>query len=261
MTELEEALTLRTSGADRAANADPRFESINGMFGGWTAAVLLRAVLEAAAGVGTPAAMTVNFLGKVEPGTEPVLRVDSVHAGRSLQHWHAHLLAADDLRPLATAMLIFAARVPTDGFLEPTMPEAPEPSTLEMFHPPGPQGERIDYRPISGHPPFGRSSTVSSAWVRDRTGRPLDVVQLAYLADQYAPRVFFISDGPRASATTTLSVHFHGSTEEIDAVGDGYLLNEATGTRASMSLAGQQARLWSPAGALLATTEQLAWYR
>ena len=43
--------------------------------------------------------------------------------------------------------------------------------------------------------------------------------------------------------------------------GDGYLLNEATGTRGADATSGQQARLWSQAGALLATTEQLAWYR
>jgi acyl-CoA thioesterase len=44
-------------------------------------------------------------------------------------------------------------------------------------------------------------------------------------------------------------------------VGDDYILNEATGTRAERSVSGQQARLWSPQGALLATTEQLTWFQ
>ena len=56
-------------------------------------------------------------------------------------------------------------------------------------------------------------------------------------------------------------MYFHGTAEEIDAVGDDYLLNEATGTRGERSTSGQQARLWSRDGALLATTEQLCWYR
>ena len=56
-------------------------------------------------------------------------------------------------------------------------------------------------------------------------------------------------------------MYFHGTAEEIDAVGDDYLLNEATGTRGEQSTSGQQARLWSRGGALLATTEQLCWYR
>ena len=76
-----------------------------------------------------------------------------------------------------------------------------------------------------------------------------------------APRSFFWGVGFRPSATLTLSVYFHGTAEEIDAVGDDYLLNEATGTRGEQSTSGQQARLWSRGGALLATTEQLCWYR
>ena len=63
------------------------------------------------------------------------------------------------------------------------------------------------------------------------------------------------------SATPTLSVYFLGTTDEIIAAGDDYVLNEATGTRCEQSTSGQQARLWSRAGALLATTEQLCWYR
>ena len=73
-----------------------------------------------------------------------------------------------------------------------------------------------------------------------------------------AARSFFWGVGFRPSATLTLSVYFHGTAEEIDAVGDDYLLNEATGTRpGEQSTSGQQARLWSRGGALLATTEQL----
>ena len=63
------------------------------------------------------------------------------------------------------------------------------------------------------------------------------------------------------SATLTLSVYFLGTTDEIIAVGNDYVLTEATDTRGEQSTSGQQARLWSRAGALLATTEQLCWYR
>lgn len=98
-------------------------------------------------------------------------------------------------------------------------------------------------------------------WVRDVSGRPVDHLLLAYFADQYAPRSFFWGEGPRPSATISLSVYFHATDDEIAAVGDDYILNEATGTRAEYSTSGQQARLWSRGGALLATTEQLCWYR
>jgi acyl-CoA thioesterase len=99
------------------------------------------------------------------------------------------------------------------------------------------------------------------AWIREITGRRIDYLQLAYLADAYAPRSFFWSDGPGMSATMSLSVYFVGARAEIDAVGDDYVLTDATGTRGADSTSGQQARLWSRQGALLATTEQLCWYR
>lgn len=77
----------------------------------------------------------------------------------------------------------------------------------------------------------------------------------------YAPRSFYWAEGPRPSATVTLSVYFHGTPAEIAAVGDGCVLNEAVGTRGATSTSGQFARLWRRDGVLLATTEQLCWFR
>lgn len=58
-----------------------------------------------------------------------------------------------------------------------------------------------------------------------------------------------------------MSVYFHATPEELAAAGADYVMVEATGTRGESSTSGQQARLWSRQSALLATTEQLAWYR
>jgi acyl-coenzyme A thioesterase PaaI-like protein len=148
ISALEEALTLVPADAGTwTANADPRFESINGMFGGWAAAVLLRATLqrpdEGSDDPWTPVAITVNFLGKVEPGTNPVVSAEAAGGGRSLRHWQARLLGADDDRVLASAMVILARRAESDGFLEPQMPVVPDPDTLDEFHPPGSQGARV----------------------------------------------------------------------------------------------------------------------
>jgi hypothetical protein len=46
MSSLDEAFTLHVAGAGAwQALADPRYEAGTGMFGGWTAAMLLRSVL------------------------------------------------------------------------------------------------------------------------------------------------------------------------------------------------------------------------
>lgn len=108
---------------------------------------------------------------------------------------------------------------------------------------------------------YGSGDTRSVHWLRDANGRPLDHLLLAYLADQYAPRSFFWGQGVRPSATLTMSIYFHATDAELEAVGTDFILNEAVGTRGEHSISGSVVRLWSRDGALLATTEQLAWYR
>jgi acyl-CoA thioesterase len=58
-----------------------------------------------------------------------------------------------------------------------------------------------------------------------------------------------------------MSVYFYASADELAAVGDDFVLSEAVGTRAEQSIAGSQLRLWSRSGALLATSEQLCWFK
>ena len=258
---LEQALTISASGDHTwTAFADPQYEATNGMYGGWTAAVLLRGVLESPDRAGTASAITVNFLRRVAIGTEVSIQTRPVGGSRSIHHWTADLTDADG-QLLAHALIVCCDRRDTDGRTEWSMPTVPEPDELEEFHPPSPQGERCLHRPISGYPPFAQKSTASSSWVKETTGRPVDHVQLAFLADNYAPRCFYWSEGPRLSATMTLSVYFHATSDEIDAIGDDYVLNEATATRGHASTVGQQARLWSRDGKLLITTEQLCSYR
>lgn len=108
---------------------------------------------------------------------------------------------------------------------------------------------------------YGGGDTHSLHWLRDAHARPVDHLLLAYFADQYAPRSFFWGLGIRPSATLTMSIYFHATDAELEAVGTDFILNEAVGTRGEQSISGSQVRLWSRDGVLLATTEQLAWYR
>ena len=261
--DLENALKLnRTAETIWAAHADPNYESANGMTGGWTTAIALRAVCEDADGNALPAAITINFVDKVEPGTDLRIRTRHVGGGRSVSYWHSEITTLDDQTTLATASVVLAARRDTDGRLEITMPEAPDPATLEATYPaPGPAGTRTTMRPIVGSPPHNQPSTYFSAWVRETSGRRLDHLQLAYLADHRAPRSFFWSDGPRPSATLTLSVYFHATQEELAEVGDDDVLSEAFGTRGAQSTSEEHLRLWSRQGALLATSVQMDLYR
>jgi acyl-CoA thioesterase len=260
MGTLDEALSLRPDGPDRwLAHADPDHESITAMFGGWTAGVTLASVVRSSAGGATPSAMTIDFIGAITPGQDVAVEVGFLGGGRSIEHWRVDVRETSDNVVLAAAMVVLTNRRETDSQNQFSMPGAPDPESLEEFHAPGPQGQQTVLRLISGEYASGDSS--SAHWMREMSGRPLDHVQLAYLADQHAPRSFFWGPGTRLSATLTMSVYFHASDEEIAAAGNGYLLAETTGSRGHQATSDLHARMWSRQGALLATTEQLSWYR
>ena len=151
-------------------------------------------------------------------------------------------------------------RKPSDSFTEQSMPSMPDPDALPGFNPPAPFGQRTlvktDAPGILDQP-----TTQSNTWVRELSGRPIDYVQLAYLADAYAPRIFMWSKAPRLCSTITMSIYFHALAEELAELGDDFILSEITGTRAQHWTIGSQARLWSRKGTLLATTEQLCWFK
>jgi acyl-CoA thioesterase len=260
--DLERALELtRVDDGIWRATADPNYVAANGMFGGWTAAVALGAVCETADGDVTPSALTINYVNVIDPATEVHIRTRRVGGGRSVRHWQSELTAPGQDDPLAFASVMLTARRETDGLLDVQMPAAPDPDTLEEFHPPGTFGERTGLRTFEGFPPFGRGTTRSHAWARESSGRPVDHLQLAFLSDARPPRSWYWSEGPRPSATLTLSVYFHATAAELAAVGDDFVLSEAFGIRGAQSTSEEHLRLWSRQGALLATSEQLAWYR
>jgi hypothetical protein len=65
----------------------------------------------------------------------------------------------------------------------------------------------------------------------------------------------------RPSSTLTLSAYFYASADELAAIGEDFILSEAVGTRAAASIIGSQLNMWNRSGALLATSEQLCWFK
>ena len=120
MAHLDAALALAPDGEQWRAHADADHESISSMFGGWTAAVLLRAVSATSASAsaptdGRPSALTVNFIRPVAPGRDVAITAARLGGGRSLEHWRADLRGAVDDEPdsselLATALVVLTNR-------------------------------------------------------------------------------------------------------------------------------------------------------
>lgn len=261
MISFDELVALKPTGRNSwSARAHPACEANTGMFGGWTAAAMLKAALSCEDAEGTPAAFTANFVSRVEPGADIVIRAQKLGGGRSLKSWRAEIMN-DAGEFSATASIVTANRRDSDRFLEDAVPAAPAPAAIPLAHPPGNFGTTIDMRPVSGFPPFKCADTRSLAWVRVVSSGALDWTRLVYLADATPPRVFYISDGPRPSSTITMSVYFYATEAELAAVGEDHILSEVAGVRAEGSISGLTMRLWSRHGALLATSEQLCWFR
>jgi hypothetical protein len=258
--ELEDSLKLTRQRRGWAGYSDPRFEGPTGMYGGWTAALLLHAVLSEDRATGEPAGLTVNFAARTPAGRALRITSEYIAGGRRVQHWLVRL-GDDEGSSFAQALVVLSERAESGEFVEPKMPNAPEPTSLEVHHPPGAVGAFVESRPVSGLPPIGQKDTRSAHWVCETSGRPMDAVQVAFLSDNTAPRSLYLPQTPTVNATLTLSVYFLADSDEMSCVGQDFLLNETIGTRAAGSLAGQQSRLWSRQGALLATTEQLSWFK
>jgi acyl-CoA thioesterase len=262
MTRLDDSVALKPlEDGVFAALADPAYEANSGMFGGWTAALIANAALSDPRASGSCSSLSMHFLKMIPPGS--ALRITTRPAGgsKSITVWQVEVVPEGASGPSTIGTVVLAHRHPSDAHVECKMPEAVAPETLPPFSPPGPFGQQTQNRLARGGKLFEASDTVSHGWVRETSGRKMDAIQLAYLCDILAPRVFHISKGPRPTSTVTLSLNILAGPEELATIGDDWILNEVTATRIEQSQAGSHARHWSRAGKLLATSEQLCWFR
>lgn len=231
------------------------------MFGGWSMALMLHAVRQSATEPQSPSAITVNFVNRVPPGAKLTLRTERLGGGRSLSHWRVELFVEGSDEIAATATVVLSNRRASDGFTQPECPEAPAPELLEDSALELTFGKQTDIRYVIGMPWLNQPTTRSLIWEREKSGRCMDAIQLCYLSDIGAPRVFYISDEPRLSATLTLALYIHASDEELIECGDDFILADMIGTRIEQCTTGSKTHLWSRSGKLLATSEQLCWFR
>ena len=261
MNSLNQSLAIEADGTGRWRSAASRsYEAGNGMLGGWTAALLLKVVMSDPVAEGSVSTLSVNFISRVEPGSALTLVNRRLGGGRSITHWQSELLSEQGAL-LALATVIFAHRRPSDAFCEQAMPDAFAPETLSPSGPPEPFAANLDLRVALGAKYLDQSSSRSLTWEKEVSDAPLDELQIAMLSDIGPPRIFYYSQSPRPSATSTLSVYFHATPEEIATCGNDFVLSDMVGTRGEQSTFGTKKDMWSRSGNLLASSEQMCWFR
>jgi acyl-CoA thioesterase len=81
------------------------------------------------------------------------------------------------------------------------------------------------------------------------------------ITDNSAPRVMYALGASVLSTTLTLTAYLHATAEELATLGDDFVLVECEGRVGGGGASDERSSYWSRDGRLLATSEQLAWYR
>lgn len=265
MMSFEDSILLKPAGDNLwQGDVDPAYRGFGSQFGGWTGAALLKAAMMEAGANGLPLSLSVLFIDAVGEGSfEVATRL--LRSGARLQFWRSEL--SQRARICAHAQATFGVRRATTRFTDAQKPDMSDPEAhgLPEWSPPSGFGARYRMRwitppPRSVHadPAMPASSLV---WIRDCERRPLDILQLAAMADLAPPRVIWKREAISGSSTVSMTTHFHATPEEIADVGGDWILSEVRCRRCEGGYFDHELRLWSRAGALLATSEQVAAFR
>lgn len=248
----------------------PDYWNMVGPFGGTTAAVVLQSVLRHPDLLGAPIALTVNYAAAIEAGAFD-MQATAVRTNRSTQHWTVQITqagASGAPQVTTTATVVTAARRETWSTNDLPMPAVPGPEQTERMTI-GPKGVawigQYDMRPVRGSIPTqwdgGGEHSETMLWLRDADPRPLDFPALASMSDMFYPRVWLRRATPVPAGTVSITTYFHADASHLAEVGCGYLLGRAVGQQFQNGFFDQSAQLWSQAGALLATSNQIVYFK
>ncbi|MEC9328335.1 MAG: thioesterase family protein [Pseudomonadota bacterium] len=238
----------------------PQFKNINDPYGGWSAAVLARAMLRCARPGMELVSITTDFLSAVPDGPLHIT-VHSDRSGRGTEFWRAGLASEDSGMLTNRATAVLARRRDTVEWVEGDCPEVLSPEVCPRIELPLAWSRVIEIRPAVNHPFSGSRDTHSSAWVRFTPDRPLDSVALVALADTPMPRLFYVIERQVPVATVSMTIYLHATMADFADSGSDYLLIDCRGARGGRGFYDQHATIWSRNGRLMATTQQIVWYR
>ncbi len=234
-----------------------------GLWGGYAIGLAIRVLEAEPDAVGEALSLTLTYAAALPSGVLDI-RTRRLRQGGSVGVWEVEILPAGSEQVGVHAMVTMTRRPTTPPFAFATMPDAPDPLSLPTFE----FGEASQHygssaferRTLEGFPPAPGGTSRSLAWVRSRRG-PMDKAMLGMVTDHSPPRAMYALG--RAVNTTTLSLtaYLHATAEELAEVGEDFILIECEGRVGSRGASDERSSYWSRSGKLLATSEQLAWYR
>jgi hypothetical protein len=254
----DDAIRLQARGDGRfAGRTSADYRNMVGPYGGITAAVLLNALMQRPERLGDPVALTVNYAGPVADGDFEVLTRE-IRTSRTTQHWLATLEQGGDGSVTTTATAVFGTRRDTWDLTESRPPDLPPRERVAESRGTisAPWSQRYERRTIDD-----LAAREARSWLADDPPRPLDFPALASLCDAVRPWIFARRPQRTPIGTVTLNVYFHVAGDELARLGAAPVLGVARTNVIRRGFFDQEAQVWSEDGAMLATTQQLVWFK
>ncbi len=271
MHPLDTATTLRAIAPGRlTGTTSDAYWNFAGPFGGYTAALLMRAVMDDPRRLGPPVAQTINYCGAMTKGAFEIV-VTLARSGKATQHWSLEL--HQDGAVAATGSIICANRRETFAHVVATRPTAPPPVDVPRLTPDGrlPWLSSYDFRFVEGGPGrvFGNDAPTADGlgpsrtmlWLKDAPDRPLDFVSLSALCDCFILRLVQMRGTMVPMSTVSMTSYFHAMPGELSSQGTAHLLGIADAKRFAANFHDQSMELWASDGTLLASGVQTVWYK
>lgn len=266
MHPLDAAINLANSGDKFSGVTSDAYWNFTGPFGGTTAATLLKAAMDHPKRENLPLAVTINYCAPVAKGAFE-LQVAEKRTNRSTQHFSVEM--SQGAGAVTTATLVFASR--PDGFMHKAaaMPAVKPPEAIDPPKTKAPLAwiDRFDMRFAGGFPvmrndealPLGSART--EVWMRDNPLRKLDFFSLLNMSDAFFARPFHVLGRLIQVGTVSMTTYFHCDESDLADVGEDYVFGVADANILAKGFADQTAWLWSRKGRLLATSQQILYFR
>ena len=265
---LDSATTLSPVSENRlAGTTSDAYWNFAGPFGGYVAALLMRAVIDDPRRLGPPVAQTVNYCAAVAKGAFEI-KLILQRTGKATQHWSLELHQNGAVA--TTGSIVCANRRETFSHATTRPPDVPPPEQVATL----PANDRLpwlsayDFRFIDGGPDFSRKpregglgGTRTALWLKDRPDRALDYVALAALSDCFILRLVQMRGTLPPMSTVSMTTYIHATPDELAAHGHQHLLGIADAKRFHANFHDQSMELWGAGNRLLATGMQTVWYR
>ena len=235
-----------------------------GLWGGYAIGLCVRVLEAELEAVGEALSLTLTYAAGL-PWGELDIRTRRLRQGGSIGVWEVEVLPAGSDQVGVHGVVTMARRPQTPDFAFARRPAAPDPESLPSPEPPDDArrhygASAFERRTLEGFPPKPSGDSRSLAWVRSRRG-PMDKALLGMITDNSAPRAMYALGPTIMTTTLSLTAYLHATVEELAEVGDDFILVECEGRVGGGGASDERSSYWRRDGKLLATSEQLAWYR